>query len=139
MRFNLLDLLIGIACGVFGAVSGVSLARLANSEHLFLFLSSLLALLVYLLVTPSLYRRFHLRPMLYPLCPHCKEKNRWYWFEKTAPDWPRDVVTCSNCKQSLELWYEATETVQVSTDLLSYQLVWPQSWGRWQAIVSKDS
>lgn len=138
MRFSLLDLLIGIGCGTApGACVGFFIAGLSGHKHLALVMALSLALVSYFLITPSIYRWFHLRSLVVPRCPHCHEKNRWYWYEKAKADWPHDVIMCATCKNTLELWYEVPQDAEISTTMPSFQLLWPQSWGRWRMIADK--
>jgi hypothetical protein len=138
LRFSLLDLLLSGLISTLGLLLGVFLTRFAGVERFELFFGWLMALLAYLLMTPPIYRKLHFRPMQFPRCPHCKNMARHYWFEKPLPDWPRDVIICAICKAPLELWYEVPEAAKVSETMSSYQLVWPQSWGRWRAIIHRD-
>ncbi len=139
MRSSLSDLIIGIVTGSLGGIAGATLARLAGLEHLLLFMFWAFAIPAHFVITPLIYRRFHLRPMLVPRCPRCKDRNRWFYYEKRKPDWPRDVIICSVCKNALELWYELPQDAHVSETMPSFRLVWPQSWGRWRIISSGDS
>ena len=138
MRFSLFDLLIGIVVSTAGFLVGSFLARLASVEQFALLLGLPLALSAYLLITPLIYQRLHLRPLLLPRCPHCKDKNRHFWFEQSKADWPRDVIICGICKTPLELWYEPPHDANVSASMSSFQLIWPQSWGRWRVISHRD-
>jgi hypothetical protein len=138
MRFSFLDVLLTGFVSTLGLFLGMFLVRFAGVERFELFIDWLMALLAYLLITPSLYRKLRLRPLHLPRCPYCKDMARHYWFEKPLADWPRDVVICAICKAPLELWYEVPEAAKVSETMSSYQLVWPQSWGRWRAITHRD-
>lgn len=140
MRFSIFDLFIGIVVSTLLALlAEFLLHRFAAIKQLILFLGFSLAVPSYLLITSLIYRKFHLRSLLLPRCPHCKDKNRHFWFEKPQFEWPRDVIICAICKTVVDLWYELPQDANVSTSRPSFQLKWPQSWGRWRAIGSGDS
>jgi hypothetical protein len=134
MRFSLFDLFIAAAVTSLGFQVGLGLARLAGPEPVWRLLALAFALIAYFLLTPFIYRRLHLRALSVPLCPHCQDRNRHYWYESPRFDWPRDVVICSNCKVALELWYERPQEADMSAVMPAFQILWPQSWGRWQLI-----
>jgi hypothetical protein len=136
MRFSLIDLLLGVALGLLGVVPvlvakhflGWTPTRLSG-ECLVLFLGAVF----YLIASPFIYQRLHLRPLWYPLCPKCKNANRFFHFPAAKPTWPREEVVCCTCGCSLELWYGPTpKDAGVSPTSRSFALVWPQSCGRWR-------
>jgi len=89
-----------------------------------------LGLLFCLAVTPFIYRRFHWRPLLYPLCPQCGDKNRVFLFVSAKPNWPLEQIACCKCHSLLDLWYEPLYAdTAVSANLPSFTLLWPQSFG----------
>jgi hypothetical protein len=92
-------------------------------------------LAIYLAVTPVIYQRLRMRPMWYPLCPTCGDKNRFWAFGTTKPDWPREMVRCFSCGTVLELWYGPVPSgSEPSEESPSFSLIWPQSFGRWRRI-----
>jgi hypothetical protein len=143
MRFSLLDLIIATLSLLLGAIVVILVAHLAGHDHLsesVLLLGGIpVGLAFYLTVTPLIYQRFHLRPLLFPKCPQCQNKSRSYWFAKGEFNWPRDVIVCPRCQTSIELWYAPPKSENVSLTMPSFQLQWPQSWGRWRYLVRKEN
>lgn len=137
MRFNLIDVLIGVALMSIGPLLALVILG-PESRRLLLPLGLLFGTVTYLVLSPPLYRRFRMRPMWFPKCPTCKDKNRWFYFTKPKPDWPRDLSICSGCRADVELWYESPKDADVSSTTPSFELLWPQSWGRWRAIVRRS-
>jgi hypothetical protein len=134
MRFSLKDLLIMEGFLLLGAIPRFTLANGGQRQVGIqaILLAILAGLAVYLIFAPLLYQRLHMRPLLFPKCPKCRHGNRWYWFAKAKPDWPREVVTCAVCRTEIELWYGKPK--EVSKTMPGFELCWPQSWGRWAVI-----
>jgi hypothetical protein len=138
MRFNLIDVLIGVALMSIGTL--LTLFILGPEPRRYVLPLGLLAGLGgYFVLSPLIYRRFRIRPMWFPKCPACKDKNHWFRFVERKPDWPRDRIVCSACRAKLELWYEPPKDEDVSTTAPSFELLWPQSWGRWRPIVRRSN
>lgn len=137
MRFNLIDLLIGVALMSIGPL--LALVTLGpESRRLMLPLGLLSGTVAYLVLSPPIYRRFQIRPMWFPKCPACKDKNRWFKFVERKPRRPRDCVVCSVCHADVVLWYEPPKDTDVSATKPSFELLWPQSWGRWRPIIRRS-
>ncbi len=132
MRLSLIDQLIAIVVVVCGVFAGVWLAQIVGHHDWRKGLSALFAVVFYFVFTPLIYRKFRFRPLLFPRCPHCKDANRHYQF--LGIDWRRDLLKCGTCQSILEVWYDAPEEEEVSRELASFQLLWPQSWGRWRVL-----
>jgi len=110
-------------------------AYFTDFEPLKWFMFWICAIVVHFIVTPLIYRRFHLRPMIVPRCPYCRDKNRWFYYEKQKVQWPMDIIICASCGMALELWYDLPNAAHISETLPSFRLLWPQSWGgRWRII-----
>jgi hypothetical protein len=140
MRLRVHDLLIAIAAVLLGmfAVQGICyvlgfpLARLSAMEYA---LGIVAGVALYLVVTPVIYQRLHMRPMWYPLCPTCRDKNRFWAFEAAKSSWPRENVRCFTCGTTLELWYGPRPNDSGSSiNAPTFALMWPQSFGRWRRI-----
>ena len=134
MRFSLTDLLIAMGTTLTGTFIGVMAAHSIGRPQWDILSALIFGLLAYLLLTPLIYRRFKLRPLLFPQCPKCKDKNRGYYFASAKPDWPKDHITCAACQTDIDLWYEAPKHQLPSAPKHSFQLLWPQSWGRWRNV-----
>lgn len=132
MRYNLLDLSIGIVLGAIGAPFGIFLVRRTDIPIYVAIIP--FVVISYLVFSPPLYRLLRLRALWLPQCPHCHDKNRYYRFPIPQFRWPRDVIECAICKTTLELWYTKPNDSQLSNSMPVYLLVWPQSWGRWKPI-----
>jgi hypothetical protein len=134
VRFGLLDLLIaGGAASLPGAIVGVWLQKSLPGAITFL-MAFLVRLVFYFLITPPIYRFFHLEPLLLPRCPHCRNINRFYYASKAKPDWPIDDIYCAECGKTLELWYADPEHEPPDRGVARFKLVWPQSFGRWRQL-----
>lgn len=135
MRFATHDLLVGIAAmalGVIGVYCGPFKFSLVGSI--------LLGSVIYFGVSPMLYQKLRLKPLTFPLCPRCRDKNRLYYAVKSDSDWPKQEVLCAACSARLKLWYEREVShPEDSPELYQFELVWPHSWGRWQQIKTKES
>jgi LSD1 subclass zinc finger protein len=128
MRFTLIDLLIAIACVAAGFLAGSLPAHWAGHPHLRPLFGIPLGVLAYLTLTPPVYRRFRLRPLLVPRCPHCRTLPERYGV--VASEWPREVVFCSSCRGLCELQYRPG-AARLAPDPAVPRLVlgWPQSVG----------
>jgi hypothetical protein len=133
MRFGLLDLLIGCGTAALAAIVGVWLRRFLPATIAFP-LSILVGFGFYLLITPPIYRYFHLEPLLLPRCPHCRNIDRLYYAPKAKPDWPISDIYCAWCGKTLELWYDNPEHEPPDRGVVRFKLVWPQSFGRWRQL-----
>ena len=126
MRFNLIDVLIGVSLMLVG--TSLTHFTLGFEPRQYLLPAGLLAgAITYLLLSPLIYRRFRIRPMWFPKCPVCKDKNRWFRFVDRKPNWPRDRIVCSSCSADVELWYERPNKADVATTTPGFELLWPQS------------
>jgi hypothetical protein len=141
MRFSLIDLLIAIA------IEGLSMGLVLWGAHwmgfgrisgaLWLTLTLTLGVVLYLLITPPIYRRLRMFPLFLPVCPYCKRRPGSYRFLESAP--LRFVVACSNCERTMELWLERPAAADISTTMPSLLWSWPQSIGRWRSISRGES
>jgi len=138
MRLSLLDLFIGMTAVLLGilAVEGVGHIGFARvtPRPTGIVLGIAAGVTIYLTTTPMIYQRLRMRPLWYPLCPTCRDKNRLWQFESAKPKWPREKVRCSCCGTELELWYGAKTADPYSSGTPTFILVWPQSFGRWQRL-----
>jgi hypothetical protein len=136
MRFSLIDLLIAIGIVALGMtlvmVAGQWMGVGRPWRALELPLGMSLGLLLYLLITPPVYRWLHLYPLLLPVCPHCRRRPGLYRFVERAP--PRFVVACGACEREIEWWLERPANGDVSTTMPSLLWSWPHSIGRWRLI-----
>jgi hypothetical protein len=140
MRVGVLDLLIAMAAFMFGtlAIQGIYYAfdvAMTRSSPTGIALGIVAGLAVYLIATPIIYQRLQMRPLWYPLCPTCRDKNRFWAFEAAKPNWPRENVRCFTCGTTLELWYgPVTNGSESLIRIPTFALIWPQSFGRWRRI-----
>lgn len=81
MKYSLSDLIIGIVASSFGSIAVSALASFSGFEPLGQFMLIATGILSYFAITPLIYRKFHLRPLMLPRCPHCKDKRRWFYKE----------------------------------------------------------
>lgn len=136
MRYTLLDLSIAIGVSLPATAFANANGPADASKWTQIALSSLVALVLYLLLTPPIYRRFRMRALWLPRCPECRDQNRHYLF---APhfDWPLEVISCPVCDTVIELWYEEPAASR-SKAKYRFRLLWPQSFGRWQRLPDND-
>ena len=130
------DLMIAIVISAGGAWAGTLMAPIVGHPAWSMALGLLLAMGFYLVFTPLLYRRLRMPPLNLPRCPQCRDANRHFWIGRIS--WPRAEMMCAICGRISELWFEAPETPQISREMPSFLLVWPQSWGRWRALSSRN-
>ena len=135
MRFSLFDLLVAIAVFSLGVLIVVAAAHWAGIAKPSIVVVELLGIpfgaVLYLFITPPIYRRFRLRPLLLPKCPHC-QKHDGYHVEKQQ--WPKVAGSCLHCSQPVELLWRQPVPEDVSKTTPSLHLVWPESIGRWLLI-----
>ncbi len=136
MRFSLIDLLMASVIGGVGTALG-SYVLGHEPQRKLEPLAILVGVIACFAVLPPIYRRLHMRPLWYPKCPSCKDKNRWYHFAEPLPRWPRDRIVCATCQTEIDLWYEPPTETEVSITTPSFQLLWPQSWGRWRSLTKQ--
>ena len=136
MRFSLTDLLIAIACGIPGSLAVVGArhllgcGRLSPAGHEFF--SVLASVVFFFILTPPIYRRLGLLPLLLPVCPHCRRRPGGYGLLESA--WPRLLVACGHCDRTTELWWSKPAPSAISKTMPSLLLSWPHSIGRWRPI-----
>lgn len=128
MRFSLLDLVLGIIACSMGCTGAIALGRREGVASPMI--ATIAAGVVgYLLITPLLYRVFHLRPLLLPRCPNCGHRDR-HW-RSIFFDWPIEVVECAICKHQIELHHAPCDR-RSSPEAAAFKLKWPHSLGgRW--------
>ena len=140
MRFAVRDLLIAMTAFLLGTFMAQAICHVfgfAMTESIGIGLSIIAGLVIYLAATPIIYQRLHMRPLWYPLCPTCRDKNRFWGFETAKPSWPRENVRCFTCGTILELWYGQVPNDSESLGQTpTFLLTWPQSFGRWRRIDS---
>jgi len=136
VRFGLFDLVLFIALFTLGAL--LTLWLLPRPVSLVLLAVSVVASLVLAVIVSSwVYRRFRLSPFLLPRCPHCRDLNRHYWTE--SGPWPMESIVCDNCQVRIELCHDNTKCQWSDLDLPRFQLLWPYSiGGRWQPVACSD-
>jgi hypothetical protein len=136
MRFSLIDLLIAIACIALGCFAVAGVGHLLGYEQLSQARTELfgvpVGVIFFLVFTPPIYRRFRLLPLFLPVCPHCKRRPPGYHVGESR--WPRVVVACGNCKQTIDLWWSPPSPGDISPTTPSLLLVWPHSIGRWRLV-----
>ena len=130
MRFSLIDLLVATACMTLGFLGGDFIAVRTGPWAKLLGLP--LGALLFLIVTPPLYRRFRLPPLLLPRCPHCHKRPDLFWFKERIQE--RDIVACGLCGGVTELQYRIQPPHSASDPMPRLLLVWPQSIGRWRVV-----
>lgn len=136
MRFSLIDLLIVTACFALGCVAvafvfhflGYASPTQARLEILGVPVGGI----IFLALTPPIYRHLRLLPLFIPRCPHCKRLPGGYHI--TEARWPRQVIVCSLCQKPTELWWRKPALTDVSKTMPSVVLSWPESIGRWRLI-----
>jgi hypothetical protein len=139
MRCGLVDLLISIAAACVGAFGWLAFVRPERVEGLNFFVILLVGYASYLLITPPIYRWFHLEPLWMPRCPHCRHKDRLYYAPKVQPNWPIGEIICANCENTLELWYDEPKPHPPDRGLIRFKLLWPQSFGRWRQLPAESN
>ncbi|MFN0053811.1 MAG: hypothetical protein ACKV0T_16650 [Planctomycetales bacterium] len=136
MRFSLVDLFIAILFQVLGCAIVVLawrwLGRAPLSNLHWQLFGIALGWVLFLGLSPPIYRRLRLLPLFLPVCPHCKKRPSGY--QVGEAHWPRVVVACGNCKQTTELWWSPPSSEEVSKTVPSLLLVWPQSIGLWRVL-----
>ena len=143
MRYSLRDLVVVTLAFVVGLLvvriinHAFGLPLKLDSSWLAFALGVVAGLAIYLVATPPIYQRFHMRPLWYPLCPKCRDKNRFWKFEAARPNWPRENVMCCSCGTTLELWYGQVSDSVPTPGAPAYALIWPHSFGRWRRIDEK--
>ena len=140
MRFSLIDLLIAIACITLGCVIVGSTLHMFVSEPVsqarMQILGVPVGVIIFLILTPPLYRRLRLLPLFLPVCPHCKQRPGGYHVLKSVQ--PPVIVACGHCKQTTELWWRQPAPSDVSKTMPSLLLSWPHSIGRWRLISPEE-
>lgn len=140
MRFAMRDLLIAMTAILLGtlAIQGIYYVfgfASTRSSPIGIAFGMVAGLTIYLVATPVIYQRLHMRPLWYPLCPTCRKKNRFWAFEAAKPKWPRENVRCFTCGNTLELWYGSLPNDSGSLiKTPTFVLICPQSFGRWRRI-----
>ncbi len=136
MRFSLVDLLLAELMFGFATVACALAARLSGHPHLtfvqLAFSGAGLGAVLYLFLTPPIYRRCRMLPLFLPKCPHCEVRPVRYGLQEIR--WPRMVVICAGCNEKTELWWQSPATERPSGTMPSLLLCWPQSIGRWRLI-----
>lgn len=136
MRYSLLDLFIIFSCllaGIFAvACAGRVLGYGPLSQSRIWLVGVPLGVVLFIVLTPPLYRRFRLLPLFLPICPHCRRLPDGY--HVLEAEWPRTLVACGQCERTLELWWSRPAPSQISKTMPSLLLSWPQSLGIWRAI-----
>lgn len=134
MRFSLIDLLIETACIASGFAASNGVGRWTG-YHFFemnIVFGILMSAIVFIIVTPPIYRWLRLLPLFIPPCPHCKRRPGAYRI--TEARWPRHVIICSRCEKPTELWWRKPAVTDVSKTMPSVVLSWPESIGRWRLV-----
>src|SRR5882672_4545533 len=136
MRFSLIDLLIAIACIASGCLAVAGVSYLLGYGHLsearLQLFGAPVSVIFFFIITPPIYRRFHLLPLFLPVCPHCKRRPGGYRVLQSVG--PRTLVACGHCGQTIELWWREPAASDVSKTMPSLLLGWPHSVGRWRSI-----
>jgi hypothetical protein len=89
---------------------------------------------LYLLITPPIYRWFRLLPLLLPRCPHCGY-NKCFWTSDHQPGWPAIWrVVCDQCRKEVDLCLDDPADAPTDADPARVRLLWPQSIGRWKQL-----
>ena len=141
MRYSLTDLFICISClsvsilAVAGAGYELGYGPLSRSRMWLVGVP--VGVIVYVVLTPPIYRRFRLLPLFLPVCPHCRRLPDGY--HVLVDLWPRTLVACGHCERSIELWSRRPAPSDVSKTVPSLLLSWPHSIGRWRPISSEES
>lgn len=82
-----------------------------------------------ILLSWPLYKLLHLRPLILPICPHCKKRHGNYHIPADA--WPVAILLCWHCGQPLRLLLTRHAPACPEPNLVSVNLRWPQFIGRW--------
>jgi hypothetical protein len=128
MRLSLIDIVIFGVLFLIGAGAAWVIACLTNPQWFGLF-GLLCGAVSILLCASPIYRRFCFRPLFLPTCPHCQKRPDSYTIVDGG--WPREVLACSDCNGSCELWYD-TKLQLPSASLPSLRLCWPYFLGRYK-------
>jgi len=136
MRFSLIDLLIAIACIASGCLAVAGVSYLLGYGHLsearLQLFGAPVSVIFFFIITPPIYRHFHLLPLFLPVCPHCRRRPGGYRILQSVG--PRTLVACGHCGQTIELWWRQPAAAYVSKTMPSLLLGWPHSVGRWRSI-----
>jgi hypothetical protein len=85
-----------------------------------------------LLVSWPLYKLLHLRPLILPICPHCKKRHGNYHIPAEA--WPDAVLLCLHCGHPLRLLLTWRTPPSPPTDIPTVNLRRPQFIGLWRRL-----
>lgn len=129
MRLATYDLLIGTAIiAVFSAV----VVDWMNSPLRIIFWI-IMSMLFYAFITSLLYGYLKLRPMMLPLCPKCRDWNKYY--RTTFSDWPIERVQCATCGQMVTVVSKKNAILDPDQDSVVFLLQWPRSLSlRWKRL-----
>ena len=122
-------LLIGLS--MMASLAVVKSIPLLDSLALFI----LLIILIPLAFSWPLYRLFSLRPLILPICPHCKNRHANYHIScmKEESSW---VLICYHCGKPLRIVLEGKMDFEVNSDLPTLILQWPKCLGIWKRITT---
>lgn len=134
MRFAWLDLLVVTAICLLGLLLWAILESAIGTGFRYHWLQVSFVVMIYVVFAPLVYRGFRIRPPILPRCPQCGDANRRYVLAAKTEDGPFDVIVCTSCNETVQIWYRAPKSARVAKSFPSFQLVWPYSWGRWRRI-----
>lgn len=141
MRLGLFDLVIAwliMSPVAYIGLGVIQLDQMLRSESIGMLVTAALMVLVYVVLSPPIYRWFHLKPLCFPRCPHCQHKDRFYYAPKAQAEWPVGKIICANCGSVLELWYDKPSREPSARGVVRFKLLWPQSIGRWRRVTAED-
>ncbi len=105
MLVTLRHLLVAIGLLVVGVVLLPTVHAVAEESGMIPTLTLAGAIIVVIaptmLLSWPLYKMLRLRPLILPLCPHCKKRHGNYHIPADA--WPDPVLLCVHCGQPLQL------------------------------------
>src|ERR1700756_3353835 len=64
--------------------------------------------IIYLAISPPIYRHLKVTPMWHPKCPSCRNANRAWRSETIGPYWPKVRIRCLKCGAPAEAWFEGS-------------------------------
>ncbi len=132
MQLSLIDLLVILGLFICGSLGTSALLNSVHSTHI-MTLSLLGGIVAVLGLTWPIYKRFHFRPLCFPVCPNCRRMPDAYGLAYAR--WPRAVIVCTICEAPLEVWMTRILDVEnASTEMPSFSLRWPEFIGIWRRI-----
>ena len=128
MRFSLIDCMIPVVW--FGFMLGAASSFLPHYP----FVSMLIVVAVipgYIALTPFVYRKFGLPPMLLPRCACC---GKWGEGLHVLWNWPRIRYRCNECEGEFVVWHDGKVGSDETWEAPVLVLKWPYVFGPYRKV-----